>query len=200
MNKNLGWISLYRSTKDHWLWPKKRPFTKLEAWIDLLIEANHSPNKFDINGTLVSLERGQQARSQLTLAKEWNWSINKVKRFLKQLESDSMLNIQTNQLTTIISICNYSSFQDGDIQNELTLESTDEKQTRNGRITNNNDNNENKKKTPAVPYEQIANLYNEHFASVTGNPKVKFPHKMSPDRKRNIKKLWDFDKDSPTGS
>lgn len=67
-----------------------------------------------IKGQMISLERGQQARSEVTLAKEWKWSRGKVRRFLSRLEGDSMIVHQTDNLTSIITICNYDSFQGGD--------------------------------------------------------------------------------------
>lgn len=104
-----GWIKLHRSIIDNWVWDCE--FSYGQAWIDLLMKACHKPNKLMIKGQMISLERGQQARSEVTLAKEWRWSRGKVRRFLARLEDDSMIVHQTDNLTSIISICNYDSFQ-----------------------------------------------------------------------------------------
>jgi hypothetical protein len=193
MSNSQGWISLHRSLQDHPLW-KGEPFTKGQAWVDLLLYANHKPARLMIKNTLIDLDRGQQARSQLTLSKEWKWSINKVKRFLKVLESDQMLTIQTNQQTTIISICNYSSFQDSPTASESTSEEPNEKQTRNKRITNNNvnkNNNENK-----IPYQLIADAYQKYYSDPTGNGGLVAVKQWSAKRKGAIKKLWLLDTDN----
>ena len=57
-----------------------------------------------------------------------------------------MLTIQTNQLTTTITLCNYNTLQGGENENELPESIPNEKQTRSKRTTNNNDNNDNKLK------------------------------------------------------
>jgi len=191
MSNSQGWISLHRSLQDHPLW-KGEPFTKGQAWVDLLLYANHKPARLMIKNTLINLDRGQQARSQLTLSKEWKWSVNKVKRFLKLLETDQMLTMQTNQQTTIITICNYSSFQDSPTTNESTNEEAGEKLTRNKRTTNNNVNNENNDNKNNIPYQLIADAYND-FAKTTGNPEV---IKLTNPRKLAFKKLWNFDLDN----
>lgn len=104
-----GWIKLHRSIEEHWVWDCE--FSYGQAWVDLLINACHKPNKLNIKGQLVQLGRGDQARSEVTLSKHWKWSRNKVRRFLKNLEKDGMISQKTTHLTSIISICNYDSFQ-----------------------------------------------------------------------------------------
>lgn len=98
---------------DHLLW-KSEPFSKGQAWIDLLMHANFSDNEILIKGQVIRLSRGQQARSEVTLSKSWKWSRNKVRRFLELLKKEGMIVTETTHLTSIISICNYESFQDGD--------------------------------------------------------------------------------------
>lgn len=46
------------------------------------------------------------------MGERWKWSRDKVRRFLKRLESASMIIQQKTQVTTILTVCNYSSFQD----------------------------------------------------------------------------------------
>ncbi len=110
-----GWIKLHRSISSHWSWSSE-PFSKGQAWVDLILNAGHTDRKISIKNTIVELKRGQQARSEITLSKSWKWSRGKVRRFLGQLEKDGMIVQQSGHLTSIISICNYESFQgDGTI-------------------------------------------------------------------------------------
>lgn len=104
-----GWIKLHRGLQDHWLWDCE--FSYAQAWIDLLLGAGHKPTKIMIKGQLIELKRGQQARSEVTLSKEWRWSRGKVRRFLNQCLNDGMIEVEAGHLTSIISICNYDSFQ-----------------------------------------------------------------------------------------
>ena len=104
-----GWIKLHRGITDHWLWDCE--FSYAQAWIDLLLKACHKPNKLMIKGQLVELKRGQQARSEVTLSRDWKWSRGKVRRFINQCEKDGMIEHKATHLTSIITICNYDSFQ-----------------------------------------------------------------------------------------
>lgn len=136
-----GWISLQRKMQSHWLWEEDRCFSKAEAWIDLLLSVNHKPNKIVIKNKVISVKRGQTAMSLVTLAKRWKWDKSKVRRFLELLKSDSMIDTKNETVTTLITICNYESYQSNGNANE-----TDSKRKRNASEThstpNNNDNND----------------------------------------------------------
>lgn len=106
-----GWISLDRCITKHWLWQGEK-FSKGQAWVDLLLCASHSSHKVLIKGVLINVSRGEQIRSQVTLAKAWNWDRKTVSRFLKLLEKDGMIATRSDHLTSYVSICNYDSFQD----------------------------------------------------------------------------------------
>ena len=105
-----GWIKLHRGLADHFLW-NSEPYSKGQAWVDLLLHANFTDNELMLKNEVLHIKRGQQARSELTLADEWKWSRGKVRRFLKTLQRHDMIEQQTGHLTSVISICNYDSFQ-----------------------------------------------------------------------------------------
>lgn len=119
-----GWIKLHRDLSQHWLWGDEQ-FTRGQAWVDLLLHANHSDKKFSIKNQLIDVKRGQQARSELTLSATWKWSRGKVRRFLKQLENEHMIVQQTTQLTSIITICNYDDFQGLDSEGDTPSSTAD---------------------------------------------------------------------------
>lgn len=123
-----GWICLHRDIQEHWLFNFDEP-DKALAWIDLLLSANHEDNKFMIKGRVVECQRGQVAMSQVTLQKRWKMSQNKLKRFLVLLKNDGMIDLETNDLTTLITICNYSSFQQGERADERPDERSVERGT-----------------------------------------------------------------------
>ncbi len=106
-----GWICLHRDIQNHWIWDFKHA-DKTMAWIDMLMLANHEKKKFLLNGVLVECDRGELAYSQLTLAERWHWSRNKVRGFMELLKSDGMIVQRSNTVTTVITICNYSQYQD----------------------------------------------------------------------------------------
>ena len=160
----LGWISLHRTMLDHPFWGAEK-FTKAQAWIDLILNANHKESRVMIKGQFINVDRGQQIRSQVTLAKKWKWDRKTVHRFLKLLESDLMIVQHGTHLTTIITICNYSEFQDRD-KNSPQLKGhvvgqveghtvPSERGTNNNDNNANNVNNDNKKPKPKKPQSKI---------------------------------------------
>lgn len=164
-----GWISIDRSIQNHWLFKEKRTFSKFEAWIYLLMEANHSKAKVPIGNQIVTVERGQRLTSILTLSDLFNWSRFKVKTFLDLLESDGMLEVKTTSKYTLITIVNYDFYQSeqGRNQHQNDIKPTSKQHQSNinptskqhQTNTNNNDNNEKnvnneKKKTTAFDFFQ----------------------------------------------
>lgn len=107
-----GWIKLHRKLKHHWLYPKTRPFTKYEAWIDLLLNVNHETAKVNIGNEIFICNPGESLKSVNTWAKRWNWSQSRVRRFFKLLIKDRMVTVNNmNQKSTKITICNWETYQ-----------------------------------------------------------------------------------------
>ena len=126
-----GWISLYRQLQDNRLWLLE-PFTQGQAWVDLLLLANHMPGLIDKRGIRIDLKRGQCGWSELSLSYRWKWSRGKVLRFLKYLEQQEMIKTeqQINKVSTIITICNYDIYQGTEQQTEQQNgQQTDNKRT-----------------------------------------------------------------------
>lgn len=145
---NQGWISVYRSILESSLWLSE-PFTRGQAWFDLLLLANHTEGFIRVRGNKVPLTRGQVGWSVLSLSKRWKWSRSKVKRYLNELEKEAMIKQQTNSITSIITISNYNFYQNT-IQQTNSKQTTDEQQS----DTNNKDkkkNNVNKRRVTFSP-------------------------------------------------
>lgn len=149
-----GWIKLHRKIMDNPLYLSE-PFTRMQAWIDLLLLANHKEGFFYVRGNKVVVGRGQVGTSSRTLASRWQWSRGKVERFLKDLENDNQIEPQKNNVITLISICNYDDYQNTEPQTEPQTsrrQTTDEPQTDRNKNDKkeknvNNDNNRDKAET-----------------------------------------------------
>ena len=118
-----GYARLWRKLRDNPLWLAE-PFTKGQAWIDLILLANHKKNLVDIRGILVTIQEGQVLAGSEYLGKRWKWSRGKVIRFLNYLETpqpnpDSTSSEKTvqqivqqkNNVCTVISIVNWERYQ-----------------------------------------------------------------------------------------
>lgn len=131
-----GWVKLHRCLQENPLWLAE-PFTRGQAWVDMLLLANHKPGFFYVRGVQVNLDRGQLGHSEKTLAGRWKWSRGKVRRFLRALEVEQQIALQKNNVTTLITIKNYDLYQSGD----TATGATDRQQT----DINKNVNNDKKK-------------------------------------------------------
>lgn len=104
-----GWIKLYRNIQDHWIWQDSQ---KLKWWLDIILLANHKDNKFLLGNELMQLERGELHTSELKLAERWGVSKTTVRRFLKLLEDDGMIELKKSKKGTTLKVSNYSNYQD----------------------------------------------------------------------------------------
>ncbi|MCP4082404.1 MAG: hypothetical protein GY743_19395, partial [Planctomycetaceae bacterium] len=82
-----------------------------QAWIDLLMCAAYTDTEVFIRQSLIKLKRGQQARAESGLAKNWGWSRDKTRRFLKLLVEKGMIIQQKNRRISIVTICKYDAYQ-----------------------------------------------------------------------------------------
>ena len=105
-----GWVLIWREMFEDKLWLSE-PFTRGQAWVDLILLANHAPGSFYIRGNVVKVKRGQVSRSETALAERWQWSRGKVRRYIRMLETGQQIVQQKNFLITLITITNYDRYQ-----------------------------------------------------------------------------------------
>jgi hypothetical protein len=112
-----GWLKLHRALAQHELWLAE-PFTRGQAWVDLLMLANYRPGSIRVQGVKIELERGDVGWSEVALAERWRWSRGKVRRFMGEMKSDGMVaeKRDTGRDTRkhVITIINYDKFQISD--------------------------------------------------------------------------------------
>lgn len=191
---NNGWIKLHRKIFDNPMYFSE-PFTRMQAWIDLLLLANHSGQYFYIRGNRIDVKRGEVAHSMESLAQRWKWSRGKVLRYISQLENSQMIVQQKNHVITKLSITNYNTYQsDG-----TTDSTTDGQQTVQQTDTNKNDKNdknENKEretrtqqpKSTNPDYIKFNNWIQEK-APYCSNPR-NFPHQITEEEFIKLKKKY----------
>lgn len=111
--KNRGWIKLHRQLTESEIWDSDDPFEYRSAWIDLLLMVNHEERTVTIRGThqRIIVQAGQTLKSNRKLAERWNWSVNRVRRYLEHLESMGMCTVETKPYGTLISVINWGIYQ-----------------------------------------------------------------------------------------
>ena len=121
-----GWVSIHRKLCDNWLW-KEKPFTRGQAWIDILLQANWEPGKLAIKNVVYSYERGESLKSLDTWAARWGWNKSAVRRFFKILEKENAIRTKNETQTTRLTVLNYDSYQESRNADETQM-----KRKRNG--------------------------------------------------------------------
>ena len=102
-----GWISLHRKILENPILNRSRVYSNFEAWIWLLLKANHKDNKFVLGSEIIKVKKGQTITSQKKLCKQFKWGNSKLRTFLKVLVKDEMIELTTTPKATWITINNY---------------------------------------------------------------------------------------------
>ena len=110
MSDFIGWIKIFREIQHNWVWSDK-PFSKGQAWIDLIILAKRTDEKFTSGNRIISGKRGCVYKSILYLSDRWGWDRKKTRAFLDALEEDKMITVKAAANGTTIRIENYEEYQ-----------------------------------------------------------------------------------------
>lgn len=112
-----GWIKLHRQIVENKMWNDK-PFSKGQAWLDILLNTSYEKSSFWVRGILVEVNPGQCSMSTHTMAERWGWSRTKVRAFLSYLETRLQIEPQKTNVTTLITITNWDKYQEKEPQKE----------------------------------------------------------------------------------
>lgn len=166
-----GWLKIHRKILDNFLW-EDRPFSRGQAWIDLILIVNHEDKTTIFNGNVVEIKRGQKMTSLRKLSDRWGWSITKTKKFLEVLQSEKMLTYKSNSKNTVYTIVNFNDYQEKQEHKnntKITQKENRNKTEKNQKETNKNDKNDKNDKN--ILYTLVCNLWNSLSENI---PKVNF--------------------------
>ncbi len=107
-----GYIAIWRKIQDHPFYKEKRIFSKYEAWIDILMEAQHNkePQEVCLGMNVLECQYAECLKSVRTWGKRWGWSEAKVYRFLKLLKKMEQITTKNETVTTRIKVLNYKQY------------------------------------------------------------------------------------------
>lgn len=170
---NNGWITLHRKLLE-WEWYDDIIVCRL--FIHCLLRANRS----DKTWRGISIKKGEFLTSRDKLAEQTGLGVQQVRSALNKLKSTSELTIKTTSKYTVISVTNWSQYQERNQQTNQQV--TNNQPASNQQVTTNNNHNnqdnqnnkdktktkgdnpeptKNKPKRNAIPYQQIVDLYHE---------------------------------------
>ena len=182
MSNSQGWISLHRKLLDN---PIFSNYKLLQTFLYCLLKASHSDREQLVGDELVTIKTGQLVTGRKAISKATKLSEQNVRTALNRLEKLGILTIKPTTKYSLITVVTWESHQ------QTNQQVTNKQPTTNQRVTTNNNcnnvNNDNKREK--IPYQLIADAYND-FAKTTGNPEV---IKLTNPRKLAVKKLWNFD-------
>lgn len=198
----MGWIKIHRNITENPMYFSE-PFTRMQAWIDLLMVANYRDSVIYVRGNKVDVKRGQIAKSQDFFATRWKWSRGKVIRFLDELQKCGQIVQQKSNVITLISVVNYEYYQqdgttdepqtDGRQYNRRTADSTTDEpqivQPYERRIKKNKEDN---KETSLTRGKEIAAAV---AAPTSASDEAEAPKLIKAEKRENlpfkeIKELW----------
>jgi hypothetical protein len=92
----------------------REPYCRGSAWLWLVENAAEQDRRIDHEGRTHTLKKGQLIHSQKFMAKAWRWPTTNVERFIDRLKADAMIETEKLGKGMIITICNYSQYEDAD--------------------------------------------------------------------------------------
>ncbi len=150
-----GWIKIHRKLLECDIWDYDEPYTRRDAWIELLLLANHSDKDIIFDGHKTVVKRGQYLTSVRKLATRWQWGKDKTLSFLRLLEECGMIIKESDSRRTLLTIVNYEVYQAKDDDDQtVTRQLADSEQTvsRHSPATNKNvKNDKNEKNDKYIP-------------------------------------------------
>ena len=110
-----GYVKIHRELLEHPIWTSEK-FTRGQAWADLILKANAKTGLVRKRGHRIDLNRGDVGYSIRELSRQWDWSENKTRRFLNELEDDGMVTVKKTNVSSTITLVNYDMWQSDEWQ------------------------------------------------------------------------------------
>ena len=110
MGKSKGWFRIERKFLEDEMWLSE-PFTKAQAWIDMIGLAQFEDSEIYVNGKYVFVPRGSFRTTYKELANRWKWSEKRVRAFIGILVGQTMVSTQGSTQGTTLTIENYAKYQ-----------------------------------------------------------------------------------------
>lgn len=177
------WVRIQADVFEHPVFAAE-PFSEREAWLWLIAKAAWRETRHRVGSSVVSVPEGSLFVTLREMQAAWRWrSDTRVRTFLRMLENERMILVDSNAGKTQITICNYSEYQNP--------ERTENAEITHGKRT------ENALKTPIHQNTNTSSLRSEGgsspveravavFSEAAENAGLPAPRKITADRRRRI--------------
>ena len=130
-----GWIRLDRAIQDNFLWQEPEA---LKLWLYLLMAASLTDKATVFNGKMLNIKRGDLVFGLHAASSRLDISVRRLRKYLDWFESDHMIDKQITNKFSIISITNYSQYQDTGKQPSSKSQATAKQTSTTIQVTSNN--------------------------------------------------------------
>lgn len=161
MNTHQGWIKLYRCLLDDPVWQCGTAEQKV-ILVTLLLMANHAERKWQWQGRPFVCKPGQMITSLKSIQQKCGKkiSIRKIQLALIRFERMGFLSKQTSKTNTLLTICNWAVYQDGEnanVKDTVHKMSTPRHRPATPVLTNKNEKNgKNEKKNKSFAFSSLS--------------------------------------------
>jgi hypothetical protein len=107
----VSWYKVERGWLDNPFF-QKAEYSERDAWQWMIGEAAYEDCRISVNGRPFDLGKGQLYSSIRFMAQKFQWSTGRVTRFLERLREWGMVDTAVDTGQNLITICNYSKYQD----------------------------------------------------------------------------------------
>ena len=104
-----GWVKFYRGWLDNPIITKDTEY--LAVWLYLLTNATHTEKEAIFNGKKITVLRGQLIVSCKEIYEQLKIERNKLNRILKHLKNEQLIEQQTNNHKTLITLARWDFYQ-----------------------------------------------------------------------------------------
>ena len=158
---NKGYILLHRKVEDNPVVVQDNDYFRV--WIHLLLNSSHSDHDMIFDGERRIIKRGQVLTSRKRLAKICNCTESKIERIIKWLISEQLIEQQTDSKSRIISILNYSRYQQSNTKSDINRTSTEHQSDTYSTLEVIKSNEKESKESSELQYMVIWKLLYPHF-------------------------------------
>lgn len=123
------WVRIQADVFEHPVFAAE-PFSEREAWLWLIAKAAWRETRHRVGSSVVTVPEGSLFVTLREMQTAWRWrSDTRVRTFLRMLENERMILVDSNAGKTQVTICNYSEYQNP--ERTENAEITHEKRTEN---------------------------------------------------------------------
>jgi hypothetical protein len=105
-----GFYLMHRGWQDNPMFGRE-PHSRRDAWVWLIEHAAFRDTRVGFGNKSIAVKRGQLCYSLRYLAKAWGWDDARVRRFIARAEVEKMITCVADAGQTVITICNYDTYQ-----------------------------------------------------------------------------------------